>query len=142
MILLKVAFLPRSSKPMQFSQDDKWHQVVRITGPNHNLLGIELSEREAGFSPTVELLPTGQEQSSYPIAPEDVRREVIGGVSEANAQLGTNYRVARIRYVPSDTPPVDVYYYLAKSLIERLARQDTFVGISTARSIPRPQKVK
>lgn len=51
---------------------------------------------------------------------DDVVRQVCLGVAEANAEFGSHYCVKKIAYLPSDTPPVDVYRELAKNIIQEL----------------------
>jgi hypothetical protein len=120
---------------MRYTKDDSWYQVVRITGPAHNLLGIEFDETGTQMPAVVEMSARGSQQHAHELLSDDVRREVIKGVSEANALFGTSYRVGRIRYLPTDSPPVEVYGFLAKSIVERLAQNQGFtVAKSSERS--------
>ncbi|MCA6113832.1 hypothetical protein J6524_02660 [Bradyrhizobium sp. WSM 1738] len=91
---------------MQFSRDGDWYQAVRITGPSHNLLALKLGEPSAS-APIVERLSVSNEAPV--IDADDVQKQVLEGVSEANAQLGTDYRVAAIRFVTTDTPSSTIY---------------------------------
>jgi len=107
---------------MQFSRDGDWYQVIRITGPSHNLLAIQLGEPGAA-EVVVERLSVSNEAPE--IEADDVQRQVLDGVKEANAQLGTRYHVAAIRFVTTDTPSPGVYRSLAKTIVEQLVRQST-----------------
>ena len=105
---------------MQFSRDHEWYQVVRITGPTHNLLGLKFGEREM-LQPIIEALSVDDGEATN-IA-DTIKQQVIEGVAEANAEAGTDYKVAAIRYVVTDTPSSSIYRSLAKSLVEQLVHQ-------------------
>lgn len=107
---------------MQFSRDGDWRQVIRIAGPSHNLLGIKLGERGAS-APIVERLSVSDEKPV--INADDVQRQVLEGVSEANALLGTDYQVTAIRFVTTDTPSPNIYRSLAKVVVEQLAQENS-----------------
>jgi hypothetical protein len=57
-----------------------------------------------------------------------VQQQVLEGVAEANAEFGTDYHVAAIRYVVNDTPSSSVYRLLARSLIRHLTQQGAFTN--------------
>jgi hypothetical protein len=104
---------------MQFIQDNEWYKAVRITGPSHNLLGLAF-DAEVSSQVAVEVLPTSAHEVAR-IAGEDVLENVLQGIIEANRELGTQYQVSKIQFVPTDTPPVEIYRQLAKSIVETLA---------------------
>lgn len=110
---------------MHFSRDGDWYQATRITGPSHNLLALKLSEPGAS-EPIVERLSVSNEAPV--IDADDVQRQVLEGVTEANAELGTNYHVAAIRFVTTDTPSFSIYRSLAKVIVEKLAQEGTFIA--------------
>ncbi len=109
---------------MQFIQENDWYKVVRITGPAHNLLGLEFA-RTVGGPVVIEPLPVKDGQDCR-IGADEVRLSVLAGVVEANQCLGSQYCVKRIQFVPTDSPPADIYRTLAKSIVERLARGEAF----------------
>jgi hypothetical protein len=104
---------------MQFSRDREWYQVIRITSPTHNLLGLKFGEREVS-QPIIEALSVDDGEAT--IIADTVKQQVFEGVAEANAEAETSYKVVAIRYVVTDSPSSSIYRSLAKSLIERLAR--------------------
>lgn len=110
---------------MQFSRDGEWYQVVRITGPTHNLLGLKLGGLDSP-EPIVEPLSVSHEAPV--IDAEDVQRQVLEGVTEANAQLGTDYQVKAIRFVRTDTPSSSIYRSLAKVIVEQVAHKGEFAS--------------
>ena len=110
---------------MQFSRDGDWYQVIRITGPSHNLLALKLGEPGSPV-PIVERLSVSNEAPT--IDADDVQRQVLEGVREANAQLGADYQVASIRFVTTDTPSPSIYRSLAKIIVEQVAQEGTFAA--------------
>jgi hypothetical protein len=109
---------------MQFIKRGDCLTVVRITGPSHNILGLELRSDSTHSSITVASLKESTRPNS--LSPEDVKKNVLLGVAEANHQLGTAYFVKRIEFIPDDSPPAKIYYALAKSIIERLVANEPF----------------
>jgi hypothetical protein len=110
---------------MHFSRDNDWYQVSRITGPTHNKLGLKFGEGEDS-QPTIEALSVDHGEAT--IVADVVQQQVLEGVAEANAEFGTDYHVAAIRYVVNDTPPSSVYRILARYLIGHLTQQDAFTN--------------
>src|SRR5258708_8366146 len=89
------------NKNMQFSRDGDWYQVVQITGPAHNLLGLRFGE-PSGPQPAVERLSVSN--GAPIIEADDVQRQVLEGVSAANAQLGTHYQLTATPFSTTTTP--------------------------------------
>lgn len=111
---------------MQFIHDGVFHKVARITGPSHNLLGLEFVHEAQEKLPTVALL---REQATSGLNGDAVVGEVMAGIDEANQTFGTKFRVAAIQYAEDDTPPESTYRLLAFSLVERLAKNLPFVSV-------------
>ena len=109
---------------MHFSRDNEWYQISRITGPTHNKLGLKFGQSKG--SPTIETLSVDDGEAT--IVTDVVQQQVLQGVAEANAEFGTDYHVAAIRYVVNDTPSSSVYRLLARSLIRHLTQQGAFTN--------------
>src|SRR3954466_16172368 len=107
---------------MQFSTDGTFYNVMRITGPSHNLLGLKFADN-AVSSPSIQMLrkPTGNA-----LQPTEILSEVLAGVASANKQFGTEYVVDVVRFVPDDTPPATIYRHLAAQIVGRLATRGEF----------------
>lgn len=112
---------------MQFFYDGRVYRVVRITGPSHNLLGIQFSEIAEG-SPVVHDLWDGDPTRAL-IAAGDVEQQVLSAVEETNSEFNVDYRVQMIQFVSSDTPSSTVYRDLARELLERIVYGGQFKGI-------------
>jgi hypothetical protein len=110
---------------MYFRKHGEWNRVVRITGPSHNLLGIVFVDGRAPSDVIVESLPTSQKVQQQLLA-EEVQKHVLAGVAEGNAESGAHYAVAKIQFVPTDSPPASVYRMLARSMVQRLAKGEAF----------------
>ena len=61
-------------------------------------------------------------ESTPSLDEEQLKQAVLAGVSQANTALGTSYHVDIIQYVPTDTPHLEVYAFLARSLIEQFVQ--------------------
>ena len=117
---------------MEFSRSGRFYRAVRITGPGHNLLGLDLVEAP-GEVAVIDLAPA----SSPPgLSAAEVSREVKEGVEAANRELGTAFHVAAIEFLSSDTPPLRVYAGLAWRIVERLAKREPFADGTGARENP------
>lgn len=105
------------------------YKAARITGPQHNFLGLTLSET-AVLAVTVECLgiDNGSAESET-LDAQKVLEVVQRGVTEANAKFGTRFRVARMQYVPTDTPELPAYALLAQHIVEQ-AWKDTSLAMT------------
>ncbi len=111
---------------MQFIRDGELYKVVSVTGPTHNFLGIMFGGQD-GEAVEVDIMDIKPSEPKR-LVPDEVEEQVLAGVEEANGELGIGYRVKRIQFVPSDTPPVKIYRELAKQIVERLARGEPFMS--------------
>lgn len=115
---------------VKFQSDGNAYRAVSITGPTHNLLGIEFATSDAVDDAfvvePVQLKPT----EPVRLTADEVQKWVLEGLRQANEELGADYRLRRIMFVVSDSPPAEVYRELAKRIAFRLhARPTTFNGI-------------
>lgn len=108
---------------MQFIFDNGVYKVARITGPHHNFLGVRLNEVDSKV--TVEALPVKNGERVH-IEQQDVLAQVVDGLREVNEELGTNYFVSLILFVPSDSPSSSVYKFLTIELIKRIENKGAF----------------
>lgn len=99
---------------MQFVNRDPLFRIIRITGPHHNLLGLELSPAPGEVE--LEVLNRGADAVTR-LDGRRVAAQVLLGVEDACLELHARYDIAKIQYVADDTPPVEVYRFLAKQLV-------------------------
>lgn len=109
---------------MRFCLKGEWHSVSRITGPTYNYLGVKFGADSQNLRPIVEAMRS--ELGDATVLPDDVERQVVLGISQANKKFGTEYRAIGIRYVPTDSPSPEVYRLRAAMLVERLANGAEF----------------
>jgi hypothetical protein len=110
---------------MHFSTDGVFYNVVRITGPTHNLLGLRFGNRRRETAPQIE---AARVAGTPRLHSDEVLEEVLAGVEEANARSGTSYVVDGVRFVPDDTPPVTIYRELAAQIVNRMAQGGEFTA--------------
>lgn len=109
---------------MQFVRDGDLFKVVSITGPTRNYLGITFGgQEETGID--IDVMDIRPDEPGY-LEADDVEAEVLAGVEAANKLLGTSYRVQRIQFVRSDSPPAETYRNLAMKLVERVESKEPF----------------
>ncbi len=115
---------------MHFTQLGEFLAASRITGPKHNLLAIRLGG--SGDPLVCDRVPAMGGCKHTPLDEDQLIKNVLDGVAEANQQLGTTYAVSHIRYVENDTPPEVVYAFMAMRIVERLHNGGEFAqGAST-----------
>ncbi|MBN0989898.1 hypothetical protein [Amphritea pacifica] len=111
---------------MQFIKDNDLYKVARITGPTHNFLAIRLSKKKC--VPQVIPLPIKQGGVER-LDKEKVLAQVLNGLDVVNQELGKEYFVSEIQFVPSDTESSSVYIFLVNELIKRIDSNGEFVVI-------------
>ena len=107
---------------MQFHRIGEYLATSRITGPRHNLLQLRLASGSAAAIECEKLPPVGS-CVHEPLDEQALIANVLQGVAEANAELGTVYSVTHIRYVANDTKPENAYAYMAYKLVHWLASE-------------------
>ena len=113
---------------MQFVQDNEWLKIARITGPAHNLLGLVFGDHD-GTDVSVQCLPSTNSDEPRRLDLQEVKEQVLAGVGDANRRYGTTYVVAKIQFLPTDSPPSSIYKQLAALIVERLAKKGAFKQI-------------
>lgn len=111
---------------MQFIKDKDLYKVVRITGPTHNFLSIRLSETSCD----IQVTPLPIKQGDFErLDGKKVLAQVLNGLDEVNQELGKEYFVSEVQFVPSDTESSTVYGFLVKELIKRIYLNGEFVVV-------------
>lgn len=108
---------------MQFVYDGQFYKAVKISGPKHNLLSISLGKSE---QTTITALKQGLDYRQL-VDEDDVLSQVTSGIEQLNAELGTDYFVEKIQFVPSDTPSQTVYNELVKAIVTRVHEGKEFI---------------
>lgn len=108
---------------MQVIKSGKFYKASRITGPAHSFLGLALTQADiAGGIHVEKLSASGDTSPMRNLDFEQVVAKVFQGVSQANAELGTDFHVETVQYVPTDSDDLDAYLDLAKRIVREAAR--------------------
>jgi hypothetical protein len=99
---------------MQFINEAPLYKIVRIAGPKHNLLGLELS---ADPVEAVTLEALDNTNSEKQLDANEILLQVITGIDRAKTMLGRDFHVKRIQYVSSDTPASGIYVDLTLEIL-------------------------
>ena len=104
---------------MRFSKTDNIYKIIRIIGSQDNILGIsfvETNSSEANIE-VIEWNFNNSDRSRIRTSKEEVFEQVLPGLELVNKSLGTNYKLSKIYFSPSDRPSNSVYKLLICKLI-------------------------
>ena len=108
---------------MKFIDKAPLYQIIRITGPKHNLLGIQLSEQPSQKPLTIEILNPDTKDSD-PLRGNEVAEQVMLGIEQASSMYGKPYFVEKIQYLTTDSLPIGTYKDLTLEIIRRVQTGD------------------
>lgn len=111
---------------MQFIKDNDLYKVARITGPTHNFLAIRLCDSNCSVKVTE--LPTQQFEVGK-LDSKEVLSQVLAGLEDINTELGREYFVSEIQFIPTDSKPTSVYRFLTQELIRRIDIGEEFLKV-------------
>jgi len=96
-----------------------------ISGPTHNYLGMRLLHEGETSSFELKVLPPIGDCSHHEgLTSEEVRPWIVEGLTHANEELGTSYRIAYAEVVENDSRRPEVYVELARGIV-KAAHQPT-----------------
>ena len=113
-----MARLPVGRVVVQFAIDNGFYKVARITGPTHNFLAIRLADASPGDIKLTALGPKDGKNADG--ARESILNQVKTGLESINAELGKQYAIAEVHYIPSDSVSSSVYKLLTVELIRKI----------------------
>lgn len=102
-----------------FFQQGDVRFVSYITGPSHNLLGLEFGSQLVG-QPLMEARPAVGACDHGRIDEAELLKAVLMGVAESSSPGSQSLTVRRIVYVVDDSPRYDIYRHCAKLLSRRV----------------------
>ncbi len=108
-----------------FFQDGEFYMTSYITGPTHVLLQLAFAPQPIAAPSLVEL-PAVTSDAERTVDPQQIRSAVLAASASTNAELGTSFHPAVIRYVADDACRYDIYAHCAALLIRRLAAGESF----------------
>ena len=107
---------------MQFVNEAPVYKLVRVTGPQHNLLVLRFSATPLDRPIRVEALDAAHVRAN-PIGAGEVLENVARAVEGCAVEFGRKYFIEAIQYLAGDSRPVDVYYEMTKEIIRRIELQ-------------------
>lgn len=117
---------------MIFVREGDIYKVARLTSAQDNLLGI-------GFAATnvpVQVVEWEYDHESPRLTSSaEVLQQVMKGLNEINGQLGQNYRLSKIYFLPTESAANLVYKFLTMELIKRVDRKEPFTLVKDGRVI-------
>ena len=102
-----------------FFQQGDVRFVSFITGPCHNLLGLEFGSPVVG-QPVMEAKPAIGACDHGRIDEVELLKAVVMGVADSSGPGSVPLSVRRIVYVVDDSPRYDIYRHCAKLLASRM----------------------
>ena len=109
---------------MQFTKTENIYKVIRITGSQNNILGVCFSKNNSNDIKVVEWIK--EDDSNKQTSKNQVLEQVTLGLKEINQSLGTNYRLSKIYYLPSESSSDFVYKFLIMKLIRHYHHGNEF----------------
>lgn len=111
---------------MKFYTDGIFYKAVRITGPAHNYLSLAFADNTPLDSIKIERTNS----TSSGLDECVIVRNIVEGVAEANERFAAAFKISTIQYAGDDSPPEEIYKYLAMEIVGRLANKKEFISIS------------
>lgn len=114
---------------MRFSKKDNIYKVMRNTGNQSNILGISFADKNSREN-TIQVM-----QWSFPkidnsiirTSKEEVLKQVLSGLNSINQDLGTDYQLSKIYYVPSEDGADRIYETFTRMLIRHYHDGNEFI---------------
>ncbi len=113
-----------------YIQSGEFYGVSYITGPSHVLLQVAFSAVPVS-EPSLVALPAVSALPHAILDPQQILSAVVNAAIATNAELGTAFFPAVIRYVADDSPRYSLYGHCATLLVRRLASGELFQSAST-----------
>jgi hypothetical protein len=112
---------------MRVVEHEGMYKSSRIAGPKHNYLGIAFSNCP-GQIEVIERNMAGDVGNTKNIAATDVMEVVVKVVERESTVIGRRLFVARVEYIPTDTPEVEAYEELATTIARYALQKLDCVG--------------
>jgi len=106
-------FIKFIRKKMRFTKKGNIYRIIRLTGSQDNILGVSFGEDNK-----MEILEWPiEEGEKIRTSKKEVLEQIISGLESVNQSLGTNYKLSKIYFLPSDRASNSVYNLLIYKLI-------------------------
>ena len=109
---------------MKFIKDKDVYKVARITGVQDNILGVSFRESEADIK-VIEW--DAKKDTIRKTSSEEVLVQVLDGLKETNEELGKDYKLSIIYFLPTDSASNSVYKFLIAQIVKRVDSKAEFI---------------
>jgi hypothetical protein len=100
-------------KKMRFTKKGNIYRIIWLTGSQDNILGVSFGEDNK-----MEILEWPiEEGEKIRTSKKEVLEQIISGLESVNQSLGTNYKLSKIYFLPSDKASNSLYNLLICKLI-------------------------
>ena len=100
-------------KKMRFTKKGNIYRIIRLTGSQDNILGVSFGEDNK-----MEIVEWPiEEGEKIRTSKKEVLEQIISCLESVNQSLGTNYKLSKIYFLPSDRASNSVYTLLIFNLI-------------------------
>jgi hypothetical protein len=100
-------------KKMRFTKKGNIYRIIQLTGSQDNILGVSFGEDNK-----MEILEWPiEEGEKIRTSKKEVLEQIISGLESVNQSLGTNSKLSKIYFLPSDRASYSVYSLLICKLI-------------------------
>lgn len=103
-----------------FFKEGDIYKITRVTGNRDNILGISFAEKNSNED-TIEVIEwnfPNTDSSRIRTSKEEVLTQVLSGLNPLNEDLGTDYKLSKIYYVPSEDGSNLMYQTLLRMLLK------------------------
>jgi hypothetical protein len=109
---------------VQLYRSGDWVIGLWITGPTHNLLGLNL---DAGAEWTIQDVSDADQPTG--IDPSSITEQAQKAIRDHLEETGTSVVVSGVCFSSGDTPSTEVYYSMAREILASADRLGTLVEV-------------
>ena len=120
---------------MGFFKNKNIYSVTRMTGNRNNILGVSFAD-EVNSENTIEGIEwdfPNIKENFIQTSKKEVLQQVVSGFKSINELLQTDYKLAKIYYVPSEDGSDLMYQTLIRRLIRHFHNGNEFKDVSNTK---------
>ena len=121
---------------MKLAKKDNIYIATVITGHRNNILGICFADEgynSTGNNNNIEVIEwkfPNTDNVSIGTSKAQLLKQVVAGLDSINEILGTNYRLSKVYYVPSEYGAGSIYQTFTRELIKHYYERKEFETIN------------
>src|SRR4029079_9208344 len=106
---------------MQIIRNGNTYRATKISGPRHNLLGLEVKKGDS--SDEIVIIDLNRENNGKNLFfHEIVKEQVLTAIAKVNKEYLTNYVPLKIEFLSSDTATATIYKELTIEIIKNIIK--------------------